>query len=215
MADISWWQIIPALIGGGAAGAIINAALTVHRNRIQPVGRRIEITPIFRQADNSTGLRAKIAIAHNCSTATFDNLFIAEIQVLNRGNTDFTSFSFGVTLSGGDVCIHVEHISPDRHHEVTQKPVTTPQDPSYVIDFLLKPFNRKDSYTFKFYIVIPDSASDPKDIELSTSLPIRFAEMPTASEALSKVAQGFSISIGLFDISASVKTPYKKHITKR
>lgn len=215
MVDISWWQIIPALIGGGAAGAIINAIITAHRNRIQPVGQRIEITPVFRQAESSAGLRAKIAIAQNDSTATFENLFIAKIQVLNKGNTDFTTFPFGVTLSGGDVCIHAEHMSPDRHHKISQDPLVTPQNPADEVDFILTPFNRKDYYTFKFYIVIPDDASDPKDIELSTSLPIRFTEMPTSYEALSKAAQGASFSIGLIDISASVKTPFKRNITKR
>lgn len=215
MADISWWQILPALIGGGAAGALINAAFTARRNRIQPIGRRIEITPIFRQADNPSGLRAKIAIAHNDSTATFENLFIADIQVVNKGNTDIETFPFGVTLSGGDECVHVELTSPDRHHEVSQNPVITPQNPSNEIDFTLTPFNRKDSYLFKLYIVIPDNAKDPQNIELGSPNPIKFIEMPTVSETLSKAAGGLSVSVGLIDIKASMKPSMKRNITKR
>lgn len=215
MAGISWWQIVPALIGGGAAGALINVVLTAHRNRIQPIGRRIEITPIFRQADNSSGLRAKIAIACNDNTATFENLFIANIQVINKGNTDIEAFPFGVTLSGGDQCIHIDHTSPNRHHEVTQSPLITPQNPTNEIDFTLKPFNRKDSYLFKLYIVIPDNAIDLQDIELSSPNPIRFTEIPTVSETLSKAAEGLSLSFGLVDITASMKPSFKKHIKKR
>ena len=215
MADISWWQIVPALIGGGAAGALINAGFTARRNRIQPIGRRIEITPIFRQADSSSDFRAKIAIAHNDSTATFENLFIADIQVVNKGNTDIETFPFGVTLSGGDKCVHVEHTPPDRHHGVSQNPEITPQNPANEIDFTLTPFNRKDSYLFKLYVVIPDDAKDPQNIELGSPNPIKFTEMPTVSETLSKAAEGFSVSIGLIDITASMKPSIKRYITKR
>lgn len=215
MSDISWWQILSALIGGGAAGALINAALTARRNRIQPIGCRIEITPIFRQADNSSGLRAKIAIALNESTATFENLFIAEIQIINKGNTDIEKFLFGVTLSGGDECVHVEHTSPDRHHEVFKNSVITPQNPSSEIDFTVTPFNRKDSYLFKLYIVIPDDAKDPQNIELGSPNPIKFIEMPIVSETLLKAADGLSFSVGLIDIKASLKPLIKRHITKR
>lgn len=215
MADISWWQILPALIGGGAVGALINAAFTARRNRIQSIGRRIEITPIFRQADNSSGLRAKIAIEQNDSTATFENLFIADIQVVNKGNTDIETFPFGVTLSARDECVHVELTPPDRHHEVSQSPVITPQNPSNEIDFTLTPFNRKDSYLFKLYIVIPDNAKDPQKIELGSPTPIKFIEMPTVSETLSKAAEGLSVSFGLIDIKASMKPSVKRYITKR
>lgn len=215
MADISLWQIVPALIGGGAAGALINAAFTARSNRIQPIGRRIEITPIFRQGDNSSGLRAKIAIADNGSIATFENLFFVDIQLVNKGNIDIESFPFGVTLSGGDECVHVEHTAPNRHHIISQSPVIKPQNPSNEIDFTLTPFNRKDSYLFKLYIVIPDDAKDPKNIILGSPNPIKFAEMPTVSETLSKAAEGFSVSIGLIDITASLKPSIKRQITKR
>lgn len=215
MAEILWWQVLPALLGGGAAGALINAAFTARRNRIQPVGRRIEVTPIFRQANGSSGLRARIAITDGQNTSTFENLFIADVQVVNRGNSDIEEFPFGVTLSGGDKCVHVERFPPDRHHLIIQEKAVTPQDLQSEVDFILKPFNRKDSYLVKLYIVIPEGATDPQPIGLGSSKPIKFTEMPTVAETLSKAVSGVSVSVGLIDFTASLKPTVKRHITKR
>jgi len=43
-----------------------------------------------------------------CITWAFKNLFLVEIQVVNRGNQDLERFEFGATLSEGDRCIYVE-----------------------------------------------------------------------------------------------------------
>jgi hypothetical protein len=92
MTNINWLQIAAALIGGGAAGAIITAIITTFRARRQPIGRRIDIVPVFRQSNDSKSLRAKIAIAHENKINIFENLFFAEVQLVNRGNSDLQEF---------------------------------------------------------------------------------------------------------------------------
>ena len=105
MQGINWMHVIVALLGGGAAGAIIKAIVSAHRSRRQPVGRRVNLLPVFRQSGGPSALRAKIAIMHNGDTTTFENLFLAEVQVVNRGNRDIDEFEFGATLGNGDRCI--------------------------------------------------------------------------------------------------------------
>lgn len=201
MGQINWVHVVVALIGGGAAGAIINALVSAYRARLQPVGRRLEILPVFiRQSGDSSGLTAEIAITHNGSTRTFKNLYLAEVQVVNRGNKDLEEFKFGVTLGGGDQCIFVISSAPDRHHEALQNTEVTPQSPQEVIDFTLRPFNRRDSYSFKMYIVIPEGAEEPNKIELGSPSPIRFTEMPTVGEVLARVAEE-AVKVGPLSIS--------------
>src|SRR5713101_2301831 len=101
MDSIAWIQVLPALLGGGAAGAVISTAVTARRARIQPVGHRIEVVPVFRQTVRPSSMRAKLALTEGEETKTFENLFLADVQVVNRGNQDITEFNFGVTLDEG------------------------------------------------------------------------------------------------------------------
>ncbi|HUT72538.1 MAG TPA: hypothetical protein VMW89_17855 [Desulfatiglandales bacterium] len=145
-------------------------------------------------------MTAKIAITHGGNTVTFNNLYLAEVQVVNRGNKDMEEFKFGVTLGNTDKCIFVTSSSPDRHHEVLQDTEVTPQSPQGEIDFKLRPFNRRDSYSFKLYLVIPEEAKEPKKIELGSSSPVKFIEMPTVGEVLARVAEE-AVKVGPLRIS--------------
>ena len=120
MSDTSWPQIAAALVGGGAVGAFITATVSAFRARRQPVGRRIDVVPIFRPSGDAVELEAAIAVTHAGQTVTFKNLFIAEAQVVNKGNRDLGELTFGATLGQGDRCIYVETATPDRHHKVDQ-----------------------------------------------------------------------------------------------
>src|SRR5256885_72320 len=107
MPDVQWLQVGAALAGGGAVGAIITALVTARRGRIQPVGRRVEILPIFTKGMEGSALRATVAINDGERSHLFPNLFIVTVQLVNRGNQDIPDFSFGITLAGGDECVHV------------------------------------------------------------------------------------------------------------
>jgi hypothetical protein len=128
MPEINWTQFVLVLFGGGAAGAAITALVSSYRARRQPVGRRIDVVPVFRASGNAEEIEAAIAVTHAGKTVTFKNLFLSEIQLVNKGNRDLDELKFGVTLGDGDRCIYVEAVPPDRHHKVrTESPVTRPK----------------------------------------------------------------------------------------
>ena len=201
MDKVNWVHVIVALIGGGAAGAIINTVVSAYRERLQPVGRRIEVLPVFKHSSDETSIAAHIAITHEGTTTTFNNLYIVDVQVINRGNKNIDEFEFGVTLASGDNCIFVELFPPDRHHAFQQATPITPQAPLSEIDFKLKPFNRRDSYSLKMYIVVPEGKTEPAKIELSSPSPIKFVDMPSVSEILGKAAGEMLLQIGPLELS--------------
>src|SRR2546423_12298069 len=149
-----WLKIAATLISGGAMGAIITGLVTTARNRIQPIGRRIETIPLFRHTLGESTLEASITISDGQKEYKFDNMFLADIQIVNRGNRDIKEFKCGLTLSGGDKAVHIVSESSDRHHVVDQMTIVTPDNSNDKIDFVLKPFNRRDSYSFKLYVVV-------------------------------------------------------------
>lgn len=201
MEQVNWFHVIASLIGGGAAGAIINTLVSSYKSRLQPVGRRLETLPVFiPQSGDVSSLTAKIAVMHGNNATTFNNLYLAEVQVVNKGNKDLDEFKFGITLGDGDKCIFVTSSSPDRHHEVLQETEISPQSPRGEVDFKLRPFNRRDSYFFKLYIVIPEGAKEPGIIELGSPSPVRFSEMPTVGELLARVVEE-SVKVGPLSIS--------------
>jgi len=202
MTDVQWYHIVIPLIGGGAMGAaIINAVVSAIRNRVQPVGRRIEIIPIFKETLGASGLRTKITISDGQNDYMFDNLFIAKIQLINRGNQDIAEFRFGITLSSGDSVIYVEPHSQDRHHIVRQVSEVSLRNPASEIDFILQPFNRGDSYSLDLFMVISKNRDKPGTIQFSSPHPIKFVDMPTIGEIMLETLRGFEIlSIGPFGI---------------
>lgn len=204
MDNINWVQIGIALISGGTMGAIITAIITAIKGRQQPVGKRIEVLPVFSPTSDSGKIEAAIAIKYDKETASFDNLFLINLNIVNKGNKDIEFFEFGATLSDGDKCIYVEHTAPDRHHVISMKSPVTPLLPQSEIDIQLRPFNRGDSYFFKFYIVIPESKKVPNELSLSSPCPIKFTTIPSAGEIFSNVM----LTLGPFPIGF-VENPFK------
>lgn len=200
MSDVQWYHIVIPLIGGGAIGAIINTVVSAIRNRVQPVGRRVETIPIFKETLGISELRTKITISDGQNDYRFDNLFITKVQLVNRGNRDFERFQFGVTFSSGDSVIYVEPHSQDRHHIVKQVPDVSLSSPASEIDFILQPFNRGDYYSLDLFTVISKERDKPGIIQFSSPHPIKFVDMP--SEIMLEAARGFEIiSIGPLGIS--------------
>jgi len=74
-------------------------------------------------------------------------------------------------------------------------------DPKSEIDFLLRPFNRKEFYLLRLLIVISEKSKQLGDIEFSSPEAIRFVELPTTKELVGKVARSTSLSLGPFNIS--------------
>lgn len=183
MTKTQWIQIITALVGGGAMGAIITAIVTAYRNRIQPIGRKIQFIPIFKETIGLSSLSARLTISDDQTSCQFDNLFIANVLLVNKGNKDFDEFRFGMTLLEKAVAIYVEPQTQDRHHFAEQVNQVNLSLPVSEIDFILKPFNRRDVYSFKLFIVIPKDMEKPDKINLSSPHPIRFIDVTSTAEA--------------------------------
>ena len=92
MAEFNWVPVVVALVGGGAAGAVITQTVTTYRNRRQPVGRRIQVTPVFPPRRSPGELEAAIAVTHGGQRATFENLFLVEVQLINKGTPTSRNF---------------------------------------------------------------------------------------------------------------------------
>ena len=140
--DVSWPTIIASLAGGGAMGAVLGAAATAIRARIQPVGYRAESSPLLRPISDGSNVRTKVTILHADQEFKFENLHLVEVQITNRGNLDRPSFPFGLTLPPGEHAVAVEPVTKDRHHVVKQAVAVCPIEPQATLDFALEPFNR-------------------------------------------------------------------------
>jgi hypothetical protein len=196
--ELQWWHIVVPLLTGGAFGALITAVVTGFRNRIQPVGYRTEMVPVFKQNVEVSSLNAKIIIHEGDKEYPFHNMFVFDIYVVNRGNKDIDEFPLGFTLEKGDQAIYLEYESPDRHHTITPSGVSL-STPKSEVDIKLKPFNRKDWYTFRVYVV-PEGDFAPGMIELSSPYPIRFTTMPTMGEMLAAATE-VAVKVGPISIS--------------
>jgi len=197
MSDLtSYLPMIGSLLGGGLMGAFVTAAVSHYRSRLQPVGRRIEIDPILRPKPAGTTLAAKITVEHDYRQHTFDNLFLARIQIVNQGNKDYDEFSFGITLPTEDFVVYLEGSGADRHHAITPSVTVTPDKQAQEVDFSCKPFNRGDSYTLSAFIVT-NSAGGPGDIAVSSKLPVKFVEIPSLGETMGQAITAVSLELVL------------------
>jgi hypothetical protein len=190
--------VIASLLGGGAVGAVITMIATTFRGRKQPVGRRIDISPVFTTGFSGSTLSTNITINDGVNNYNFPNLYVADIQIVNRGNRDFATFTFGITLGQPDKAIHVEPYGIDRHHIVDLKTACTPAAPNVALDFELKPFHRGDSYTMKVFFTVGGQA--PEQITLSSAEAVRFADIQSLAETIAKTAQTTAFKFGPFEI---------------
>jgi hypothetical protein len=176
-------QIGVSLLAGGAFGAVIKVIYDAYRSRIQPVGYRIRFVKIFKDTLGSSGLKATLQLNDDVETRHFQNLFIAEITLVNKGNVHFDEFSFGIELGGGDEALFTESITPNRHRVLMQTTQVALGSTAKEVDFVCRPFNRKDVYTVKVFIAIPPDKSEPDDINLSSTHPVKFVDLTNYERA--------------------------------
>lgn len=163
-------SVVVALIGGGAMGAVITAVVTNYRNRRQPVAYNLEIIEAFKEnpefplleANLSSGPVDEIGIKH---ILPIRHLSVARLTLINRGNQDIEAFRFGVTLKDTNQAVDIKVITPDRHHVVEILTPVSPDNPLKELDFVLKPFNRRNKYRIDIYFIYDDV---PGAIKLSS-----------------------------------------------
>lgn len=198
MENIQILQLGASLLGGGAVGAMITAYIASYKVRLLPVGRRIEVSPLFTSEFGGPSFSTSVTVTDGQTDYKFPNLHLAEVQIVNRGNRDLAALNFGITLSSTDKVVHVEPTGQDRHHVASAKTRCTPDAPLSTLDFELRPFNRGDSYTLKLFIVA--SAAVPESIAIGSAEPVRFTEIPSVAENLAAVASTLSVMVGPFEV---------------
>lgn len=196
MAEINWMQVGIGFLSGGAFGAILKIGYDIAHSRTQPVGRRVDIEPVFAKTEEFEGLDAKVTLVHSGITSEFANLFIGNIKVQNRGNQNFGEFELGIELGEKDRCVYIGWLNPDQHHKISLLTPVSPANPARQLSFSLKPFNRSNEYTLKLYLVLPPGITEPQPMRFSSPEPIRFVDMPTVAETLGQVAQGSIAKLG-------------------
>jgi hypothetical protein len=201
MPDISW-PIVASLIGGGAAGAIITAAVTAYRNRRQPVGFRVDTRPVFRESAVGEHFSVTVSVTSGESKLHYSNLFIVSVELVNRGSRDMPQFRAGFTLADNDDAILMEAFTPDRHHMSSVAVAPIPLAPLTEIDVTLAPFNRGDSYRHDIYIVNHRGA-DPGLVKIGSAEPVVFKPMPTLGELAAAAAKGVQLQLGPFQVRLS------------
>jgi hypothetical protein len=192
MTTQQWIAVIASVIGGGAMGAVITAIATAFRNRVPLVGRRVEITSVFKQSIDGAEIVSTVTITEEGQDFKFDTLYLAEINLVNKGNKDFEEFTFGVTLAKNDLAILAVGKSSDRHHQVNATDSPSAAAPRNAIDFAVAPFNRADTYSISLYIVAP-AGTEPGDVLVSSREPVKFVDAPSMSELLGRVAAEVAI----------------------
>jgi hypothetical protein len=201
--DAQKWQLIIGAIGlgvGGLGGAIFKAIWDEWKNRTQPVGRAIEFLPILKPPKNSGGLRTRVVVSEGENTKEFNNLFLCNIEILNRGNQHNDEFTFGVTFEPEEYIINVEAKQSDRHHTVTHTPASI-INPQTFVDFTLKPFNRNNRYHLKLYVTIPPSKEEPSIPQLSSTHPVQFTAIQSFAQLVAQSIEITAVTAGPFRVS--------------
>jgi hypothetical protein len=107
---------------------------------------------------------------------SFNNLYETKIELMNFGNQDFATFSFGITLPQSKPAIfQSEPSTADRHHKLIRKTAVSPAVPVTDLDYEMTPFNREDRYAWSLYVTSNDNEPVSEgEVRFSSSAPIRF-----------------------------------------
>ncbi len=193
-----WFPIAGAILGGGAAGAIITAIVTSFRNRVQPVGLRVVAREMFRSAKKPGHTDVKVLISDGANKHEYANLHEVAVDVFNSGNVDRESFKFGLTLGAGQRVVLIEPSTQDRHHQFVSLADVSPANESAELDFEVTPFNRGDAYSLILYVTSEHGAMHGRDIVFSSPSPVKFVAAPEVSELMLGVLKSAAIFPGGF-----------------
>lgn len=206
LTDIRWDTIVIVVLAGiglvgVVIGALIQTAIANFRKQKEPIGRRVDTFPMFKTPLGSANRRSQITLSDGQKEYKYEEVQLVQIQVNNQGNKNFETFKFGITLSDGDVAIFIESESPDRHHQVEELTSITFAEPKSEIDFILRPFQKTETYSFRLLVVTSEMNKDPGKIEFSSPESVRFVALPTLVEIAEEAARSASFGIGPFSIS--------------
>jgi hypothetical protein len=166
-----------SLIAGGACGTILKIIYDTYQARVQPVGYYLQYEEVdkgsMRIHDLSEEEKSTEAILLKSST----KLFMGRVHIINMTNMNMEEFRFGLTSSNDDVFVFVRTKESDRHHSI-RRTTSVPLDaPTREVDFICKPFNRKDRYEFNMYVSLALDNKRPSAVKFSSNYPVKFVDL--------------------------------------
>lgn len=199
MGNLNWIQIGIGFLGGGAFGALIKQFFDYRRNRIQPIGRNIEIKSFYDSIENKM-LNSQVILTGGTQEYKFSKLYTGTIKIVNSGLIDYPSFSFGITGNDNIRFIHLKPTTIDRHHMVEIPDLPTLDNQINKFDVVLRPFNRKDTYIFDILATTIDGDLNQNDIQISSSHPIKWIDLTSTSKIILEIAKESTIVFGPISI---------------
>ena len=133
--------------------------------RPKGVGQNIEATPVLSILTIDE-IKVTIVLTHQQEDKQFDNLYAATIDIENLTNNDYKEFEFGVDFTGGDKAIYAACTGKDRLHKIIPRIAPEISNPLETIDFVCKPFNRRNKYIVTALITIPEGSQTTSDINI-------------------------------------------------
>ena len=204
MQDINWLQAGIGFLSGGAFGALIKLFFDERKNRIQRIGQSIEIKSFYNSEDSKL-LNSEIILKEGIQEYKFSKLYTGTIQLVNSGLKDYSDFPLGITVPENVNFVQIKSTSSDRHHiaEYTDSPSLKNQIRSF--DINLKPFNRKDKYTFDILLTTDSSTIAQTDIQISSPMPVKWVKLISTTDAIIDFATKTGIEIAVHSISKYAK----------
>ncbi|MDI9872600.1 hypothetical protein [Flectobacillus roseus] len=195
MENINWIQLTIGFLSGGAFGALIKQFFDNRRNRIQPIGKAIEVKSFYDSVENKL-LNSQVILTGSTQEYKFSKLYTGTIKIVNTGHNDYATFTFGITCPENVKFIHIKPTSNDRHHLADIRDLPSLENQINSFDIALTPFNRKDSYSFDILVTSVNHDLTENDIKISSSHPIKWVELVSTSKILLEVARETVIALG-------------------
>lgn len=179
-------KIGTGVISGGAFGAIITAIINKRNNRIQRISKNVKISNIFYPNELLYPHITRITISGTTEDYHFENLYLCQIAVENKGNKDFNQFNFGISMPEASEMVNIQYKSSDRHHIATFDPAISFNHSSNVIDATLTPFNRKNIYHIDILFTSNRQLLETQ-IQFSTAMPVVFMDFELFRKTFSEI----------------------------
>lgn len=204
MEELHWYTIvliISALLSSAILGFLLHFLIAANTHKLQRIGRRVDTLTKFNTPLGASLFPHQITLSDGEIQYKFEQISVADIHFNNQSIQDFEEFKLRITLSEKDLALYIESQCSDRSHEIEQLTFVNFADPKTELDFILRPFNRGDSYSLRLLILTSQPQKQPGEIHFSSPHAIEFVNLPTIAEVLEKTAASTSIALGPFNLS--------------
>lgn len=172
----NWIASLLSFVGGSVMATLINHFLQKRSKRKkEPIALNVEIKTIF---DNLSFIddKTNIIIRRNENDITLNNLFLASVNIFNKGIVDFEKFPVKITIKNNGNIVHfIEQKTEDPSHIIKYTENPSFENPVNQLEIKLTPFNKNDLYSFDIYYTF-NSKPDEKGVSISTTKPVKFID---------------------------------------